>query len=123
MRTMIQAAIILPCALFFSGNASSADVCCLMAKVVEKKVLTISLPMSPLSCKKGLKAYESYEVCLPKEDPDNTCPQLTDEIRCKECGYFWNGSCLTEDPVEKAKEEIKNEEAEKLKKQKKDKKE
>lgn len=98
-------------------NASSAfeDGCCIVWKPNGDKIETASLPQSKSTCSKGNTLLESFKVCTWLQDPDNRCPEYTPEDRCKQCGYFWNGECFKEDPVEKAKKELEKERQEKEK--------
>ena len=71
----------------------------------------MSTARSPEECKRGATS-EGYKVCSSKRDPNNECPLLGEKERCSACGFFWAGkTCLGEDPVKKAKKELKEEEA------------
>lgn len=102
--------------LLFITSSLAEDVCCVLAKITKDQVNILSMPASSSSCAKGAKLYEDYQVCNAMKDPSNACASISMEEKCKSCGYFWNGSCLTADPVEKAKEQLKKEEEEKKKK-------
>ncbi|HLG19432.1 MAG TPA: hypothetical protein VI895_06410 [Bdellovibrionota bacterium] len=97
--------------LFSSSHAwAQADVCCVMAKVVNKGVDTSASVMSPSECSKGKRTDRGFTACTSFADENNTCSTTSEESRCKTCGYFWNGkTCMTEDPVKKAKKELEEE--------------
>ena len=75
-----------------------------------------------MDCKKG-STYQGKTVCASVADPDNTycAAESTAQDRCGKCGFFWSGKeCLTQNPVEKAKKELKEEEEKKKAAEKKD---
>lgn len=101
--------------LFVTSHSVAQDVCCILAQKNQDQVVTTSTPASVANCKKGASLVQGYAVCTGMPDPSNKCAEFSAEEKCKACGYFWNGACLTEDPVAKAKEELKKEEEKKKK--------
>ena len=92
-----------------------ADVCCIMAKTEGEIVETAAMVADELNCEKGKEAGGNFVVCSHFEDPENLCPMTALGEQCAMCGYHWQDTvCMLQDPVEKAKKELK-EEAEKEK--------
>ena len=93
--------------LFFTApNFASAqeDVCCLLAKKSGEAVETLSTVRSSNDCVAGKTSEDNYQICAAKQDPSNDCPNFGEKERCETCGYHWSGkSCMSEDPVKKAK--------------------
>lgn len=110
MNKTILALFLLP----LSVLAQSLDVCCVSAKVDATSVTTLAQVASSTKCKKGA-SLDGYSVCAGKPDPNNLCSQLSAKEQCETCGYFWSGSCQTQDPVAIAKEQLKKEEEAKKK--------
>jgi hypothetical protein len=99
-----------------SAFAQGSDVCCVLGKKSGESAETFATVRAPNEC----KGDNGYIVCASKTDPNNECSMLGDKERCGMCGFFWAGkACLAEDPVQKAKEQLKKEEADKKKKKKK----
>lgn len=95
---------------------AQADVCCVLQKTSGDSVQTFVWALSSLDCKPG-KDYQGAKICTAVADPQNVycSSQSNGADRCAKCGMFWSGKeCLTKDPKDKAKEEIKEE----MKKQK-----
>jgi hypothetical protein len=98
--------------------AQLSDVCCVMGKKAGENAETLANVRSPEECKTG-SASGDYKVCSAKADPNNECSMMGDKERCQACNFFWAGkTCLIEDPVKKAKQELKKEQEEKEKKAK-----
>lgn len=114
-HTLRQMKWILCLCFLFIAPSIAKDVCCVLEQKNQDRITTTTAPTSMASCKKGANILEGYSVCKAVEDPKNTCAELSEELRCKHCGYFWNGSCLVQDPVEVAKEQLKKEEEKKKK--------
>ena len=96
---------------------SVEDVCCILGGESGggDSVQTYARIMSSSDCKSG-GTYQGRKVCAAIPDKDNTyCSSESDyKDRCSKCGYFWSGKeCLTIDPKEKAKKELKEEEEKK----------
>lgn len=95
------------------------DICCVLGKKTDQSAVTMAMVRSIDNCKAG-KEYNGYKTCSAKPDPNNDCPMITAKERCQACNFFWAGeTCLPEDPVEKAKAELKAEEKAKKAKEKK----
>lgn len=104
---------------FSQGLAATGDVCCVMSKVSQDSVDTQATQKNPADCKSGGQDGD-FKVCTSFADENNLCPDYTKEKQCQACGYFWVGStCLKEDPVKKAKEQLEKEEKAKKEKEKK----
>ncbi len=93
--------------LFLVPQFSSAeDVCCVLGKTKDQSAETQAVVRAASECASGQKDGE-MKVCASFKDDQNTCPTLSAEDQCKKCGYHWAGSsCLSEDPVAKAKKEL-----------------
>jgi hypothetical protein len=90
--------------------AQSGDVCCVMSKISGDSVDVRATTMSSSDCKSGGKSGD-YKICRGQSDPNNVCSSSTMQSMCETCGYHWSGKvCMTEDPVKKAKKELKEEE-------------
>ncbi len=114
--------LILGLFLFFgTGQAfAQSDICCVMGKKAEGSAETMATVMSPSECKSG-GSTSGYTVCQARPDPNNECSLLGEKERCAACGYYWSGqTCLPEDPVKKAKAQLKKEEAKKKEAEKKE---
>ena len=101
--------------IFFHSLSAIAqeDVCCVLSKASGNDVSTSAIPMSGLECMPG-KTKDEQKICQSKSDPQNTCSLVSEKERCSICGYHWNGkSCMTEDPVKKAKKILEKEMKEK----------
>jgi hypothetical protein len=95
---------------------AQSDVCCIMGKKSGTSADTTANVRSPNDCTSGAKDG-GYTVCAARQDPNNECSMLTSKDRCTACGYFWaGGTCLSEDPVKKAKQQLKKEDEAKKKK-------
>lgn len=113
---MIKKLSFLLLVLLPSLSFAQADVCCVLQKTTAESVTTFVWAVSSQECKAG-KDYQGAKVCTAVSDPQNVycSSQSTAADRCAKCGLFWSGKeCLTRDPKDKAKEEIKDE----MKKQK-----
>jgi hypothetical protein len=105
--------------LLFTSLSSFAeeDVCCVYggASGTGDAVQTFARIASSLDCKPGGN-YQGKKICAAVKDPENTyCgAESSYQDRCAKCGFFWSGKeCLTVDPKEKAKKELKEEEEKK----------
>lgn len=97
---LIFAALILP------SLSNAQDVCCVLGKVKDQSAETQAMVRSASDCVAG-KADGEMKVCASFKDETNSCPSLSAEDQCKKCGFHWAGSsCLSEDPVKKAKKEL-----------------
>jgi hypothetical protein len=109
--------------LFTSLSFANEDVCCIFGGATGSgdSVQTFARITPSLDCKAG-GSFQGKKICASIADPDNSyCGGgSTYQDRCGKCGFFWSGKeCLTTDPKEKAKKELKEEE-EKKKAEKKD---
>ncbi len=87
------------------------DVCCIWGKQQGEGAETRSGIVSEEDCRPG-QVVNGFKVCLSKPDPSNLCPTLAQEEMCKACGFHWiSQACLSVDPVEKAKKELKEQKA------------
>lgn len=103
--------------LISTSAFSVEDVCCIMGGESGSgdSVQTYARIMSSADCKSG-GMYQGRKVCAAVADPENTycSSESSYQDRCSKCGYFWSGKeCLTTDPKEKAKKELKEEEEKK----------
>lgn len=101
---------------------AQSDVCCIFSSTSGDSVQTFSRAISSSDCKNG-GSYQGKTVCASVPDPDNTycAADSNAKDRCGRCGFFWSGKeCLTQNPVDKAKKELKEEEAKKKESEKKD---
>ena len=118
MKTNLYLVLCLLLLAIWTNKAfAQSDVCCVMGKKSGGSAETMATVQSPSECKSG-GATGDYKVCAAKSDPNNECSMMGERERCSACGYFWAGkACLAEDPVKKAKEELKKEEEQKKKKE------
>jgi len=66
------------------------DVCCVTAEVK-----TRASPLGPHRLARGVRGEPGRpRVCSSSPDPENMCSQLSDQDRCKKCGYFWPASTV-----------------------------
>jgi hypothetical protein len=109
--------LILAFLLLIPTTYAAEDVCCVLKSVSGDSVQTFVWVLSSDVCKAG-GTYQGKQMCAAVKDPENTyCgSDSSKQDRCQKCGYFWSGKeCLTENPVEKAKKELKEEEKKKEK--------
>lgn len=103
--------------LFTSLSFANEDVCCIFGGATGSgdSVQTFARITPSLECKAG-GSFQGKKICASIADPDNSyCGGgSTYQDRCGKCGFFWSGKeCLTTDPKEKAKQELKAEEEKK----------
>ena len=108
--------------LFSTLSFAEQDVCCIFNSKSGDSVQTFNRIVSSSDCKPG-GTYQGKSVCASVPDPENTYCSSESRApdRCGKCGYFWSGKeCLTQNPVDKAKQELKEEDAKKKEVEKKD---
>lgn len=103
--------------LLTSSAYSAEDVCCVLGggSGSGDSVQTFARIMSSSECKSG-GMFQGKKVCAAVADPENTycSSESSYQDRCSRCGFFWSGKeCLSVDPKEKAKKELKEEEEKK----------
>ncbi|MFH1017874.1 MAG: hypothetical protein V1798_06815 [Pseudomonadota bacterium] len=94
----------------FPAAVRSQDVCCILSKISGSDVTTMATARSTRSCRAGT-TDSGFRICNGFADPNNLCATTPSKKQCGMCGYFWAGSsCVAEDPVKKAKKELKDQE-------------